>query len=41
MDVEAEVNWPTGQMVNVSNSCYLAALIHVFASHQVFSDLLT
>ncbi|HEY7147364.1 MAG TPA: DUF4157 domain-containing protein [Streptosporangiaceae bacterium] len=41
MEVDApEVNWPTGQTVNVSNSCYLAALIHVFASHDVFRNLL-
>jgi hypothetical protein len=36
----AQLAWPTGQMVNVSNSCYLAAVIHVLASHQVFSDVL-
>jgi uncharacterized UBP type Zn finger protein len=27
-------------MVNSANSCYLAALVHVFASHQVFRGLL-
>jgi hypothetical protein len=37
---QIQADWPTGEMVNVDNSCYLAAVIHVLASHQVFRDLL-
>jgi hypothetical protein len=35
-----QANWPTGEIVHVSNSCYLAALIHVLASDQAFTNLL-
>jgi hypothetical protein len=34
-------NWPTGQIVNVDNSCYLSAIIHVLADQQAFRDALT
>ena len=35
-----EVDWGRGQIEWIANSCYLSALIHVFASHDAFSDLL-
>jgi hypothetical protein len=35
------VAFPTGEIAHTDNSCYLAAIIHVLASDQAFSDLLS
>ncbi|HEY7144997.1 MAG TPA: DUF4157 domain-containing protein [Streptosporangiaceae bacterium] len=37
----APAAWPTGEVTHVTNSCYLAAVIHVLASAPAFRDLLT
>ena len=38
-DALTDANWPTGEIAHASNSCYLAALIHVLASHYSLTSL--
>lgn len=38
-DALTDADWPTGEIAHASNSCYLAALIHVLASHYSLSSL--